>query len=299
MNVLASLVAGAVGAAAFQASCGSCSSSSVAHAASAQPALESPFSQAEFRSFPLVNVYNESYDTKVLRFALPSADTRSNFPLASCVSLRFVGPDGKDVVRPYTPISRVDQMGYFEIMVKKYQGSQMGSHLHSLKKGDTIDVKGPWVKLPLKANQYKTIGMIAGGTGIAPMFQVAKEILRTPKNTTDVSLIYASRRKEDVLLGNELNELMGLYPNFSPYYILSQAPANWMGGVGHVTKEMIKAFMPPPHRVLDSIILVCGPPKFMEAVSGDKDFTASPPTQGELKGMLKEMGYMPKHVFKF
>jgi cytochrome-b5 reductase len=299
MKVFASLLAGVAGSALFGTRHGS-SSDSVVHA-SAKPSTEPecPFSQAEFRSFPLVNVYNESHDTKVLRFALPSADTKSCLPLASCVSLRFVTADGKEVIRPYTPISRVDQQGYFEIMVKKYKGSQMGSHLHAMKKGDTIDAKGPWVKIPLKSNQYKTIGMIAGGTGIAPMFQVAKEILRTPKNTTEVSLIYASRRKEDVLLGNELNELMGLYPLFSPYYTLSQAPSNWMGGVGHVNKEMIKSFMPPPNRVMDSIILVCGPPKFMETVSGDKDFSTSPPSQGELKGILKELGYMPRHVFKF
>lgn len=275
-------------------------SSSTASAASKAPEeAAGPFSKSDFRSFPLVNVYDESHDTKVLRFALPSADMPLGLPVASCVTLRFAGADGKDVVRPYTPISKVDQQGYFEILVKRYQGSLMGTHLHGLKKGDTIDVKGPWVKIPIKANQYKQIGMIAGGTGIAPMFQVAREVLRTPKNTTEISLIYASRRKEDVLLGNELNELTELYPLFSPYFVLSKPPSDWMGGVGHVNKEMIKSLMPPPQRAADTIILVCGPPKFMDTISGDKDFTTSPPAQGDLKGMLKEMGYLPRHIFKF
>lgn len=276
----------------------SASSSAVveAKAAAEEP---SPFSKAEFTSFPLVNVYDESHDTKVLRFALPAADMPLNLPLASCISLRYVGSDGKDVVRPYTPISKVDQQGYFEIMVKRYKDSKMGSHLHSLKKGQTIDVKGPWVKIPVKSNQYKQIGMIAGGTGIAPMFQVAREVLRAPKNTTEISLIYANRRKEDVLLGNELNELTELYPLFSPYFVLSKPPSNWMGGVGHVNKEMIKSLMPAPNRAADTIIFVCGPPKFMETVSGDKDYKSSPPTQGDLQGILKELGYMPKHIFKF
>ena len=294
MKVFASIVAGIVGANCFA----SPSQMSVAHAAAPAPP-ETPFSQAEFRSFPLVNVYDETHDTKVLRFALPAADTKCNLPVASCVTLRYVDSDGKDVIRPYTPISRVEQQGYFEILVKKYQGSKMGSHLHALKKGDSIDAKGPWIKLPIKSNQFKTIGMICGGTGIAPMYQVAREVLRASKNATEVNMIYACRRKEDVLLGNELNELMSLYPLFSPYYVLSQPPSNWMGGVGHINKEMIKSLMPAPQRVLDTIILVCGPPKFMESISGDKDFKTSPPGQGELKGMLKELGYIPKHVFKF
>jgi len=291
MKAFAAFAAGLIGAQTF-------STSSSVQAASA-PANNTPFSQSEFRQFPLINVYDESHDTKVLRFALPHADTELNLPVASCVTLRFVGKDGKDVIRPYTPISKSTQQGYFEILVKKYKGSQMGTHLFSLKKGDAVDAKGPWIKLPLKANQYAQIGMLCAGTGVAPMFQVAREVLRTSKNKTEINMIYASRRKEDVLLGNELNELMEQYPLFSPYFVLSKPPSDWMGGVGHVNKEMIKSLMPPPNRAADTVVLVCGPPGFMATVSGDKDFTTSPPSQGELKGLLKELGYMQKHIFKF
>ncbi|KAG5504957.1 hypothetical protein JKF63_04404 [Porcisia hertigi] len=257
-----------------------------------------PFSQSEYRSFPLLDVYDESHNTKVFRFALPEADMPLNLEVASCLSFRFLDKDGKEVVRPYTPISRSNQLGYFDVMVKKYQGSKMGTHLFAMKKGDTIDVKGPWVKLPIRANQYKAVGMIAGGTGITPMYQVARHVLHAPKNSTEITLIYANQRKEDVLLGNELNELMETYPRFSPYFVLSKAPSDWMGGVGYVNKEMIKSLMPAPNRASDSIILVCGPPPFMEAISGDKDFKSSPPSQGELKGYLKDLGYMPKMVYK-
>ncbi|EPY27609.1 cytochrome-b5 reductase [Strigomonas culicis] len=269
------------------------------HTATSCASAASPFSQQEFRTFPLINVYDESHNTKVFRFALPEADMPLNLEVASCISLRYVGTDGKDVVRPYTPLNRSDQLGYFDILVKKYKGSKMGSHLFAMKKGDTIEAKGPWVKLPIRTNQYKTIGMIAGGTGITPMYQVARNVLRAPKNTTEVFLLYANQRKEDVLLGNELNELMETYLRFSPYFVLSKAPSDWMGGVGYVNKEMIKSLMPPPNRAGDSIILVSGPPPFMETICGDKDFKSSPPTQGELRGYLKELGYLPKMVFKF
>ncbi len=266
---------------------------------SSTPAVN-PLSPTEFRSFPLINAYDETHDTKVLRFALPEGDMELGMLLTSCVVLRYVDKDGKEVTRPYTPISRLHQKGYFEILVKNYKGSQMGNHLHRLKVGSTIDVKGPYVKLPYKPNMYKHIGMIAAGTGIAPMYQLLREMARDPlKDKTEVNLIYASRRKEDVLLGNELNEVMELNPNFAPYYVLSQPPQNWMGGVGHVTKEMIKAFMPPPTRPQDTVVLVCGPPGFMQHISGDKDFKTSPPSQGEVSGLLKELGYTSKQVYKF
>ena len=52
--------------------------------------------------------------------------------------------------------------------------------------------------------------MIAGGTGIAPLFQLARMLL-SPQNedhTTDVSLLFMNHREEDVLLRNELNQLV-------------------------------------------------------------------------------------------
>lgn len=262
-------------------------------------AAPSPFDPKEFKEFDFISSYDESHNTKVLRFALPAGDARCDFPCASCILVKFTDSDGKDVIRPYTPISRVDQTGYFELLVKKYKGAKMGTHIHNLKKGDKLSVKGPIVKIPVKANQYRNIGMICGGTGIAPMYQVARTILQTPKNQTEISMIYANSRKEDVLLGNELNDLMMEHPQFSPYFVLSKPPSNWMGGIGHVNAEMIKSFMPGPDRANDSIVMVCGPPGFMAAISGDKDFKSSPPTQGELSGILKDLGYSSKMVFKF
>lgn len=267
--------------------------------AEAATASEPVFDPNQFKPFEFISSYDESHNSKVLRFALPAGDDRCNFPCASCVVVKFTDADGKAVIRPYTPISRVDQTGYFELLVKKYKGAKMGTYLHNLKKGDTLEVKGPIVKIPVKSNQYRHIGMICGGTGIAPMYQVARTILATPKNQTEVSMIYANSRKEDVLLGNELNNLMMDHPLFSPYFVLSKPPSNWMGGIGHVNQEMIKSFMPGPERVGDSVVMVCGPPGFMAAVSGDKDFKTYPPTQGELSGMLKDLGYPAKMVFKF
>eukprot|EP00672_Neobodo_designis_P019913 CAMPEP_0174853542 /NCGR_PEP_ID=MMETSP1114-20130205/28879_1 /TAXON_ID=312471 /ORGANISM="Neobodo designis, Strain CCAP 1951/1" /LENGTH=295 /DNA_ID=CAMNT_0016088197 /DNA_START=134 /DNA_END=1021 /DNA_ORIENTATION=+ len=258
---------------------------------------EPPLSPSEFRPFQLINVYDESPDTKVFRFAFPDGNQDLNMQLCSCVAFRFTDKDGNEVIRPYTPISRHDQKGYFEFCIKNYKDSKMGSHLWALKIGQTIDIKGPFVKWNYKPGQYKTFGFIAGGTGITPMFQFLRQLVKD-KTEPEISLIYANRRKEDVLLGYELNTLMKQYRNFSPYYLLSDPPASWMGGIGHVSKEMLKAFMPPPSRK-DGMLFVCGPPKFMEHVCGDKNFATQPPSQGDLKGLLKELGYAPSQVFKF
>ncbi len=63
---------------------------------------------------------------------------------------------------------------------------------------------------------------------------------------------------------------------------------------GYVSEKVIADTMPAPSS--DSRILVCGPPGFMDAVSGNKtpDYQ-----QGLVSGLLKKAGYDETMVFKF
>jgi ferredoxin-NADP reductase len=43
-------------------------------------------------------------------------------------------------------------------------------------------------------------GMIAGGTGITPMYQVAAAILKDPRDRTQLSLIFGNLTEDDILI---------------------------------------------------------------------------------------------------
>ena len=45
----------------------------------------------------------------------------------------------------------------------------MSSHIHNLKVGETLEMKGPILKFPYVANEFESIALIAGGSGITPM----------------------------------------------------------------------------------------------------------------------------------
>lgn len=265
---------------------------------------KSPFSTTEYRSYKLLSFSDETVDTRVFRFALPEADMSVQLEPPSCLLFRLKDKRNGDIVLPFTPISRFDQQGFFEIIVKRGDEdkpgkvSPIGECFFALEQGDEVDIKGPWVQTTARLQRYKTIGMIAQGTGIAPMYQVAQFILSRPKNQTEIQLLYSNREKADVLLGTNLNEMQRNYPNFSVYFTLSKATSSWMGGIGEVSKEMIRALMPPPQRAADSVILVSGPSSFMNTICGDKDSSKMPPKQGALRGCLKEMGYLPGMVYK-
>lgn len=248
--------------------------------------------------FELQEKARVSHNTQLFRFAFDTT-AKLGLDIASCLLTR--APQGENaegkpkyVIRPYTPISDPDAKGYFDLLIKVYPEGKMSQHLASLKPGDVIEVKGPIEKLRYTPNMKKYIGMIAGGTGITPMLQVIESILRNSDDNTQVSLIYANVSPDDILLKEKLDILSARHPNLKIFYTVDEPSKNWRGGVGYISKDMIIKGLPSPSE--DALILVCGPPGMMNHISGDKP---NPRSQGELTGLLKELGYSEEMVYKF
>jgi len=120
----------------------------------------------------------------------------------------------------------------------------------------------------------KHIGMIAGGTGITPMLQIIRAIVKNPQDKTKVDLIYANVNVNDILLRDELDSLAKQHPEqFNVLHFLNNPPEKWDGGSGFVDKDSIKERLPAPAD--DIKILMCGPPPMINA----------------MKKHLEELGY--------
>lgn len=192
--------------------------------------------------------------------------------------------------------SSTDERGYIDLLVKKYPGGPMSEHLHNMNPGQRLDFKGPIPKYPWEANKHNHIALIAGGTGITPMWQLARAIFKNPEDKTQVTLIFGNVSEEDVLLKREWEDLEQKYPQrFRAFYLLNNPPENWPGAKGVVTKELLQTVLPGPKEE-NVKVFVCGPPGMYKAISGPKK---SPSDQGDLTGMLGELGYSKDQVFKF
>ncbi|CAH0476694.1 unnamed protein product [Peronospora belbahrii] len=247
----------------------------------------------EFRSFPVRKVERINHNTKRVTFDLPTAEHEMGLITPSCLMAR-AKVNGKTVVRPYTPTNVNEEKGFLELVVKGYPDGTMSKHIVQLKEGDSLEMKGPFRKFNYYPNRYKSIGMIAGGTGITPMLQLIKTICRNPEDRTEITLLYCSVSENDIILREEVEAMMYLYPQISVIHVLSNPSAEWQGLKGFVSKEMLEKYMPEPSD--DNLVCVCGPPPMMYHVSGDK---AKDRSQGELQGLLKQLNYTSTQVFKF
>ncbi|ORY46456.1 hypothetical protein BCR33DRAFT_715535 [Rhizoclosmatium globosum] len=186
------------------------------------------------------------------RFGLPYMDMALGLPIGQHLQVSAT-IDGKEVTRSYTPISEDTNFGVVDFLVKSYPTGQLSRHFDSLQIGDKIKIRGPKGNFQYYPNMVKTLCMIA----------IIKASLKNSADKTELNLIFANVKREDILLKNLLDSLAATQPRFKVYYVLNEADEDWEGGVGFVTKEMIVKHGAIPG---DSKVLLCGPPPMVQAM---------------------------------
>lgn len=238
-----------------------------------------------------IHLYHHATPSNYLhsyRFALPTPKSILGLPIGQHISIsaNLPQPDGttKEILRSYTPISGDHQPGFFDLLIKSYPTGNISKYMASLTVGESIKIKGPKGAMVYTPNMVRHFGMIAGGTGITPMLQIIRAVIRgrATGDKTEIDLIFANVNAEDILLKDDLDELARSDKGFRVYYVLNNPPEKWTGGVGFVTPEMItvsfqsrvpytykctnslQQYLPKP--ASDIKLLLCGPPPMIRAM---------------------------------
>ncbi|KAJ5151754.1 Cytochrome b5 [Penicillium capsulatum] len=226
----------------------------------ANPHLTRGFLEPQnYQRLPLVQ--KDQISSNVFRFVFALLNTTDvlGLPIGQHVAIRAV-VDGVAVTRSYTPVSNNLDRGRIELVVKCYpDGLLSGRYLAGLSLGDEVEFRGPKGAMRYSQGLCSKIGMVAGGTGITPMYQLIRAICENDTDTTEISLVYANRSESDILLRHELETFARRYPrNFKLWYMLDTAPADWPYGCGYVDRTILREHLPGP--APDTKILLCGPP---------------------------------------
>jgi nitrate reductase (NAD(P)H) len=245
-------------------------------------ALANPREKVKCR---LVDKKSLSYNVRLFRFSLPSPDQKLGLPVGKhvyvCASI-----GGKLCMRAYTPTSPVDEVGHIELLIKIYykdedpkhpNGGLMSQYLDSLPLGAVIDIKGPIGHIEYagrgafvvngERRRARRLAMVAGGTGITPVYQVIQAVLRDqPDDGTEMHLVYGNRTKDDMLLREEIDRWAAAHPDrLKVWYVVSKVARpedGWAYGVGRVDERVLREHLPLGDG--ETLALVCGPPGMVE-----------------------------------
>jgi cytochrome-b5 reductase len=218
----------------------------------------------EFKGLKVARIDKLSPNVYRYVFALPGARDVVGLPIGQHVAIK-ASIDGKTVQRSYTPTSNNLDVGVLELVVKVYPDGQLtGKYFANLKIGDEVQFRGPKGAMRYQVGHCTKIGMIAGGTGITPMYQLIRAICEDERDTTEVSLIFANRSEDDILLRDELQTFARRYPkNLKLWFMLDNAPPNWAYGSGFVTADVMREKLPAPGP--ETKFMLCGPPGMINA----------------------------------
>lgn len=169
---------------------------------------------------------------------------------ATDVSINING--WKDKRNPFT-FTCLPEDDYLEFTIKTYPSHKnVTNELLHLKTNDELilhDVFG--------AISYKGEGVfIAGGAGVTPFISILRDLERR-KEIGQNKLIFANKKKRDIILDEEFKEILG--NNF--INILSDEKMEGYPN-GQITKDFINANIGG----IDKLFYLCGPPPMMEAI---------------------------------
>ncbi len=129
----------------------------------------------------------------------------------------------------------------------------------SLKKGDTIGVRGPYgSSWPIGRAAGCDVVIVAGGIGLAPLRPVIYQLLNDRDKFGKISILYGTRTPNDILYHKELEQWRARF-DLEVDITVDRAMSGWRGSVGVVTTLIPRASFDPSN----TIAMVCGPELMM------------------------------------
>lgn len=224
---------------------------------------------AHYHELRVKQIINETRDAIQVVFEQP-ADKQVSYKSGQFLTL-IATVNGEEVRRAYSLCSSPFVDTDLAVVVKRVDGGRMSNWLpEHLKVGDTVKVMEPMGHFTTEYNKDKKrhLVMFSGGSGITPMMSLIKSAL-TQEPESIVSLIYCNRNVESIIFHEQLTQWETKYQGrLHLIHILDEAPMNWQGYSGLLTKEMlVKLFERIPDWGIDrTTYLMCGPEGMMKNV---------------------------------
>lgn len=162
---------------------------------------------------------------------------------------------------PFTPSSDPGVKEKIDVTIMR--AGRITAKLHSMKKGDSVGIRGPYgLGYPLDKFKGKDIVIVGGGVGLAPLRSLLFGLFSDIHSYNKVILRYGSRSPADIVYKNSLPE-WGNKEKVDVSVSVDVGAPEWSGRVGLVTTILDGM----PADLNKAVAIVCGPPIMMKFVT--------------------------------
>jgi nitrate reductase (NAD(P)H) len=225
-----------------------------------------------------------SADTKIFSFTLDHEAQLVGLPVGQHLMLRLRDPVSQEaLIRAYTPISEGTEKGKLHVLVKIYydtpdrKGGKMTQALDAISVGDPVEFKGPVGKFEYlgrgrcsiggRERQVRRFVMVCAGSGITPIFQVLRAVMKDREDETRCLVLDGNRVEEDILCRKDLDEMAGENKEKCEIvYTLTKPGPEWEGLKGRMDKGFFESKVGAPSGDRDTLVLICGPEALEKSV---------------------------------
>jgi ferredoxin-NADP reductase len=208
----------------------------------------------------VVEIVPETPRVKTLRLDVPGWPGNR---AGQHVDIRLTAEDGYQAQRSYS-IGSAPEAETIELTVELIDDGEVSPYLtEELRPGDRFELRGPvggyfvW-----EASRGGPLFLAGGGSGVVPLMAMLRHLVATGSDA-EATLLYSSRRWDDVIYREELARLDGARV---VHTLTRSQPEGWTGYARRVDAEMLTEVAPPGSERPQ--VYVCGPTPFVEAVAG-------------------------------
>ena len=200
-------------------------------------------------------IIEETPTTKTLR--LVSKDNYLPPFLAGQYIALFLEIGGIRTSRPYSISSQPNQVGYYDITIRRIENGLVSNYLlDEVKRGDTLISSGPAGNFYFNPLIHKeTMVCIAGGSGITPFMSMIREIVECGLKRT-VYLFYGSKTPDDVIFSDEIAQLAERFDNLRYTPVIEEPAEAHTGACGFITRDVLRDVL---DNIDDKSFFICGP----------------------------------------
>jgi ferredoxin-NADP reductase len=210
----------------------------------------------------IVDAWMETYNVRTIRFDFRDEPVDFKAGQFVIVADQFRGHP-KPIRRAYSIASSPWQRDFVDLTIKRESPGLMSVRLTEVPVGAELEVTNPSGKYFYTAEMGKRVLLIGAGSGITPLYSIARYILDGGLADYEVYLFFSMKTPRDYIYRDEWPKMTAKHRNFHFFPTMTRASAaEWSGRRGRLDAAWIKQEI---GEASDCLAYICGPGPMVEA----------------------------------